>query len=80
MKYKVGYIRSQGIECKWTKDSSGSPYIVGRCGKNNDVWSPIDADIWKRAEKVGLKQAFEEATTLIDWFNVPTRKVQSATA
>ena len=75
MKYTVGYIRSQGIECRWTKNRNGAPIIVGTTDrvdrKGNPIWSVICGDMWKRAEAVGLKQAFHEYTALIDLLSVP---------
>ena len=69
MEYTVGYIRSQGLECRWTKRRNGAPIIVGKTA--NGTWAAIDRSMWNRAETVGLSQAFSEHTTLIDIFSVP---------
>lgn len=72
MKYQVGYVREQGIEAKWTKNSRNAPIILGR--KSNiggGKWYYINGAMWKRAEKVGLSQAFDEHCCLGDIFSIP---------
>ena len=72
MKYKVGYIRGQGVECRWTKNSQGGPIIVGRKEKiGAGKWYYIDDSMWKRAKVVGISQAFDEHCALGDIFSIP---------
>lgn len=75
MQYTVGWIRSQGIECKWSRSRNGAPIIIGKTSSldrtGQPIWSVIDTDMWNRAKVVGLPQAFEEHTTFIGLFSVP---------
>lgn len=76
MKYTVGYIRSCGIECRWTKTRSGQPIIVGKTDSTDrqgkPVWAVIDDEMWRYAQRIGdLKQAFDNSTALVNVFSVP---------
>lgn len=67
MQYKVAYIRANGVECKWSHNRRGAPIIVGKAPA---CWVPIDHDMWQRAKIVGIKQAFDEHTALIEEVSV----------
>jgi hypothetical protein len=69
MEYKVKPIREAGIECKWSRNSANAPIILGR--GTDGRWYYIDRAMWKRAQSVGIAQAFEEHTTLGKWFSIP---------
>jgi len=74
MEYNVSYIRSQGIECKWGRTSNGAPIIVGKTdrknGKGEHIWAWIDNEMWRDARVMGLREAFDAHTALIDYFSV----------
>lgn len=66
--YTVEWIRSQGVECKMSRKRKGK--ILGYVHHTGD-WALITDRAMKRAEEVGMKQAFEEATVFIGFFSVP---------
>lgn len=68
MKYNVGTIRESGLEAKWSRNSSGGPIIVAR--KPGGRWYYVDKFMWKRAEVVGIYEAFNEHTCLGDIFSI----------
>lgn len=72
--YRVKDIRALGFECKWSK-RRGAPILVVRdpaaaSDHQRDKWWVLDEAMWKRAQKVGLKQAFDEHTALGNFFSV----------
>lgn len=69
MQYNVKFIRTQGLTCRWARTRLGAPIIAAMCDRG--VWYVIDAPMWKRAEVVGIKQAFEEYTAFGEFFSVP---------
>lgn len=76
MKYSVKDIRAVGLEAKWTHTNRGAPIIVARDPNSKyqhlrETWWCIDDKTWKRAEKVGIKQAFEENNLLGNIFSIP---------
>lgn len=70
IKYSVQWIRSQGLQARWTKTRDGAPIIAARDGDNGS-WYVIDARMWRDAERMGLPKAFESHTTLGHFFSVP---------
>ena len=68
MKYSVKEIRLAGLSCKWAKTQDGAPIIVGNTPKCKSYY--IDALMWKRAQEVGIMQAFEEGTALGEIFSI----------
>lgn len=72
--YRVADIRALGLECKWSK-VRGGPIIVARnpaaeLAHQREKWWMIDQNMWERARKVGLVQAFDEHTALGNYFSV----------
>lgn len=67
MKYSVKEIRLAGLSCKWAKTQGGAPIIVGNTTQSKSYY--IDALMWKRAQVVGIMQAFEEHTALGEIFS-----------
>ena len=68
MKYSVKEIRLAGLPCKWSRTKNGAPIIVGSTPKNETYY--IDDAMWKRAQIVGIMQAFEEHTALGKFFSI----------
>lgn len=68
MRYNVNTIRAAGLECKWTKTRDGAPIIAARA--TDGAWYVIDARTWRDAEKVGIREAFENATALGSFFSI----------
>lgn len=72
MQYNVKTIRAAGVECKWSHTRAGAPIIFGRKdGVGGGKWYVIDDRMWKRAQLVGVAQAFEEHNALGAYFYVP---------
>lgn len=70
IEYKVGPIREAGIKCKWSRTRRGRPAIFGYRA-DHGIWYIIDRRTHERAQVVGYKQAFNEATALGQFFSVP---------
>ena len=70
MKYSVKTIREAGLQCRWTKTRTGAPIIAATNPAKTDRWYVIDARMWKRAEVVGIFEAFCEHTALGDFFSI----------
>lgn len=68
IRYSVKEIRTAGVECKWGRLSNGGPAIFGRA--HTGAWVVIDAKMWKDAGIVGILEAFQNHTTLIEFFSV----------
>ena len=64
--YTVKSIRDAGLEVKWSKNKNGTPIMVARAKPGPYYY--IDKDLWKRAKKVGIREAFSEHTLLGDIF------------
>lgn len=69
--YKVGWIRSQGFEARWTKTRLGAPIIVAR-QPGKTTWWAVTASMWAKAQQKGFPAAFESFTLLGDVFSIPT--------
>jgi hypothetical protein len=70
MQYKVKYLRKKGLTCRWGRLSNGAPIIFGQRKDGDLNWYAIDDRMWRRAEEVGIMQAFDEATALGTFFSV----------
>jgi hypothetical protein len=71
MDYNVKTIRVTGLDARWTRTRKGAPIIAARDSSRSATWFVIDADMWKRAAAVGIRQAFREYTLLGDMFSIP---------
>ena len=69
MKYSVKEIRAAGLEARWTKTSGGAPIIAARHSEHK-CWYVIERGMWKRAQEVGIKEAFDEHTLLGQYFSI----------
>lgn len=67
MIYNLQYIRDAGFEARWTRTRNGAPIIEANDGHG---WYVVDGRMWDRAYAVGLRQAFEEFTTLGKFFSI----------
>lgn len=71
-KYNVATLRAAGLEAKWTRTRKGAPIIIARDpAAASSTFYAVDAYMWKRAEDVGLLEAFREGTALADFFSIP---------
>jgi len=76
MEYTVKTFRAAGLEAKWGRNSNGAPIIFARDPQakyphQRESWWAMDAGVWKQAEQIGLRGAFDNATLLGDVFSVP---------
>jgi hypothetical protein len=73
--YTVRTFRAHGLEAKWGKVRGGTPAIFARDPQaklkhQRGVWWYVDAALWKEAQRIGLREAFDRATVLGDLFSV----------
>tara|TARA_R110000803_G_C11831745_1_gene303389 strand:+ start:52 stop:372 length:321 start_codon:yes stop_codon:yes gene_type:complete len=73
--YRVGPLRTAGLEAKWSKSSSGEPYIVVRnpsakSEHQRTFWWAVDVPMWNRMKKHGIIDGFNSATLLGDVFHI----------
>ena len=76
MRYSVKTFRAAGLEAKWGRSRSGTPFIFARDPKaiaphQRNIWWMIDGDAWERMKKVGIREGFTGTTLLGDLFSVP---------
>lgn len=72
MEYRVKTLRDAGLKAKWSRTKKGAPIIVAQRNDDFDkTWYTVDKQMWERAEKVGIAQAFDEHTCLGFAFSIP---------
>ena len=72
MTYRVSTIRSAGLDARWTRTMAGAPIIAARIPNDlKGTWFVIDARLWSRMEKEGIRKAFELHTALGAFFSIP---------
>ncbi len=74
LKHNVATYRSAGLEAKWGK-IQGTPFIFLRSPSSKlkhqrETWWAVTDGMFKRAQQVGVLQAFDEHTLLGDIFSI----------
>lgn len=69
MAYRVGALRSAGLEARWTRTAAGAPIIAARdphapTGLERDTWWLVDRELWGDMQASGARQALGEHTEL----------------
>jgi hypothetical protein len=67
--YRVATFREAGLDAKWSKSGAGKPCIVAKV-KNSIGYYVVTAAMFKRMQKVGVSQGFEEFTILGNAFSI----------
>ena len=75
LEYRVKPLREAGLEAKWTKTRSGTPYIKARYAQATEAhmrerWWIVDQKMFDAMQEVGIIEAFENATLLGDVFSI----------
>lgn len=76
IQYNVSSFRSAGLEAKWGRARNGAPFIFARDPEakrphQRETWWLVDGADFKRMQKVGIREGFNEATLLADVFSIP---------
>ena len=66
--YRVGTFRQAGLEARWTRTRNGAPIIATRVPGGQ--WYVVNDAMFKRMQKHGVREGFEQATALGHIFSV----------
>jgi hypothetical protein len=69
MRYIIQTFKDAGLQARWTRTRTGAPIISAKAEDGN--WYVVDARCWEQAQKIGLKEAFENYNALGKYFSIP---------
>lgn len=73
MRYTVATLREAGLSAKWARTRTGVPILLASQPTATSHWFAVTGAMWERMRRVGVREGFEQATALADYFSVAQR-------